>query len=186
VGFQFERRRVDAEEVPHLRKRASGTVLGSLTNEYILYFINVTVGTPPQPFSLQLDTGSSDIWFPSVNADVCKQNAQYCPVGTYDSSASSTFTKLNLPEFQIQYVDGTEIAGSYISDVLNIGSTKLTNMTMAEALTASKFPEHSVGTTAPSSTQQHIIPRLENAWGHSIQLSTIKVVLGYSILRKSC
>lgn len=140
VGFTFERRRVNAEEVPHLRKRQSKTVHASLTNEYILYFINVTVGTPGQPFSLQLDTGSSDIWFPSVNADVCKQDIQYCPVGTYDSSASSTFAKLDLPQFQIQYVDGTEIAGSYISDVLNIGDTKLTNMTMAEALTASKFP----------------------------------------------
>lgn len=140
VGYNFERRRVNAEQVPHLSRRQSKTVLASLTNEYILYFINVTVGTPGQPFSLQLDTGSSDIWFPSVNADICRQDMQECPVGTYDSSASSTFAKLGLPEFQIQYVDGSEIAGSYISDVLNIGDTKLTNMTMAEALTASKSP----------------------------------------------
>ncbi|KAK5064494.1 hypothetical protein LTR84_000327 [Exophiala bonariae] len=136
VGFNFERRRVNAEEAPHLSRRQSKTVLAGLTNEYILYFINVTVGTPGQSFSLQLDTGSSDIWFPSVNADICRQDIRQCPVGTYDSSASSTYAQLNLPEFQIQYVDGSEITGAYISDVLNIGSTKLTNMTMAEALTA--------------------------------------------------
>lgn len=141
VGFNFERRRVNAEEAPHLSRRQSKTVLAGLTNEYILYFINVTVGTPGQAFSLQLDTGSSDIWFPSINADICRQDIRECPVGTYDSSASSSFAQLNLPEFQIQYVDGSEITGTYISDVLNIGDTKLTNMTMAEALTASKSPQ---------------------------------------------
>lgn len=28
-----------------------------------LYFVNATVGEPPQLVQLQLDTGSSDIWF---------------------------------------------------------------------------------------------------------------------------
>lgn len=28
-----------------------------------LYFVNVTIGRPPQMVQLQLDTGSSDIWF---------------------------------------------------------------------------------------------------------------------------
>jgi hypothetical protein len=97
--------------------------------------INATVGTPPQPFSLQLDTGSSDIWFPAVQADICQQDPSECPFGTYNADASSSVHVYdNLPEFQIEYVDGTQISGTYISDVLNIGSTKLTNMTMAAAL----------------------------------------------------
>jgi hypothetical protein len=164
VGFNFERRRVNAEDAPHVIKRQSKTVHASLTNELILYFINVTVGTPGQPFSLQLDTGSSDIWFPSVNADICVQNMQFCPVGTYDSSASSTFAKLNLPEFQIQYVDGSQIAGEYISDVLNIGDTKLTNMTMAEALTASKSPKVQSWSGAASHTFRNIYPHSWKRW----------------------
>ena len=136
VGYNFERRLVDVSKAPHLARRQSGTVLSSLTNEILLYFINVTVGTPPQPFSLQLDTGSSDLWFPADNADVCQQDMSNCPVGTYDASASSTFEQLDLPEFQISYVDGTQISGVYLSDVLNIGDTELTNMTMAAALEA--------------------------------------------------
>lgn len=136
VGFSFEKRRVSAHDFPHLSRRQADTVSVPLDNEILLYLINVTVGTPGQPFSLQLDTGSSDIWFPAVNADICRQNRKYCPLGTYDYSKSSTYADPGLPEFQIQYVDGSQIAGAYISDVLNIGDTKLTNTTMAAALTA--------------------------------------------------
>ncbi|KIX07211.1 uncharacterized protein Z518_01864 [Rhinocladiella mackenziei CBS 650.93] len=136
VGFNFERRRMNAQDVPHLSRRQSNTIAAGLTNEILLYFINVTVGTPGQPFSLQLDTGSSDIWFPAVNADICEQDIQNCPFGTYDFSQSSTYADPGLPAFQIQYVDGSQVQGAYISDVLNIGQTKLSNTTMAAALTA--------------------------------------------------
>lgn len=30
--------------------------------QHIYYLINITVGMPPQPMTLDLDTGSSDIW----------------------------------------------------------------------------------------------------------------------------
>ena len=137
VGFRFEKKRMAAADAPHrLTRRQSKTISVGLDNEILLYFINCTVGTPPQPFSLQIDTGSSDIWFPAVNADICQQDPQNCPLGTYDASASSSYADPSLPQFQIQYVDGTEIAGAYISDVLNVGGTQLTNMTMAAALEA--------------------------------------------------
>jgi hypothetical protein len=135
IGFQFEKRRVAAKDAPNKLRRRQ-TISVGLDNEILLYFINCTVGTPPQPFSLQLDTGSSDIWFPAVNADICQQDPSNCPLGTYDASASSTYSDPSLPEFQIQYVDGTQIAGAYLSDVLNVGGTQLTNMTMAAALQA--------------------------------------------------
>ncbi|EXJ89702.1 hypothetical protein A1O3_02769 [Capronia epimyces CBS 606.96] len=137
VGFNFEKRRVNAQEFPRrLSRRDSNTVTATLDNELLLYLINVTVGTPGQSISLQIDTGSSDIWFPAVNADICEQDSETCSLGTYDYSKSSTYADPGMPEFQIQYVDGSQIAGAYISDVLNIGSTKLTNMTMAAALTS--------------------------------------------------
>src|SRR5277367_5955968 len=92
--------------------------------------MQVTVGTPPQHFSLQLDTGSSDLWLPDNQARLCQEGQ--CIAGEYDAAASSTFVDLQ-EAFQISYVDGTNIVGDYITDVLNIGSTKLTNMTMAAA-----------------------------------------------------
>lgn len=136
VGFNFEKRRMNAQDAPVLSRRQSNTITAALTNEVLLYFINVTVGTPGQPFSLQLDTGSSDIWFPAITADICQQDLQNCPFGTYNFSESSTYADPGLPEFQIQYVDGSQVSGAYISDVLNVGKTQLTNMTMAAALTA--------------------------------------------------
>lgn len=134
VGFSFEKKRVAAADAP--RRLSRRTITAGLDNEILLYFINCTVGTPPQAFSLQLDTGSSDIWFPAANADICQQDPSNCPVGTYDASASSTYSDPQLPEFQIQYVDGTQISGAYLSDVLNVGGVQLTNMTMAAALQA--------------------------------------------------
>jgi hypothetical protein len=134
VGMKFQKRRVDASEAPGLRRRASNTVLVGIDNEILLYFLNITVGTPGQSLSVQLDTGSADLWFPAANSEACNNQPEvYCPGGTYDASASSTYANPNLPDFQISYVDGSEITGQYISDDLNLGGIKLTNLTMAAA-----------------------------------------------------
>lgn len=65
VGLDFEKRQIfGAEEsIPGTLNRRN-SISADLFNSQgdLLYLVNVTVGTPPQRFSLQLDTGSSDIW----------------------------------------------------------------------------------------------------------------------------
>lgn len=135
IQVDFTKRKVDAKTSP-LRSRLARrqTVNSAISNQIIGYFINVEVGTPGQNITLQLDTGSSDIWFPSSDAQYCQSYQGGC-INTYDESASSSAVDAtDLGDFSISYVDGTQISGSYIQDTLNIGgSTTLTNLTMASA-----------------------------------------------------
>lgn len=57
-------------------RRAADTYEGEITNEVTRggYFATCTLGTPGQNLTLQLDTGSSDIWVPWDQATVCEED----------------------------------------------------------------------------------------------------------------
>lgn len=139
LGFDFKK------EVPRntplasrLRKRQK-TVAANIDNEEIAYIINMTVGTPGQSFSVQLDTGSSDIWIPSAESNICREEEEDCQsLGQFDSSASSSFVDVGVSEFQIQYEDNSAVTGDYINETLAIGNTVIKDMTMGLALQATR------------------------------------------------
>jgi cathepsin D len=65
-------------------------VTESLANILDLYYIGViSIGTPAQSFLVNFDTGSSDLWIPSISCDIneigCMNHLKY------DSSKSSTY-----------------------------------------------------------------------------------------------
>ena len=140
VGFQFSKHSTRDVNGKNLVRRQKSVSVG-LDNVELLYLINVTIGTPPQPFSLQLDTGSSDLWVPSTRSDLCQQSQEACQVlGAFDSSRSSTFKDIAEGAFDISYVDGTQISGDYMTDTVRLGKTEVTNQTMGLAFQASSPP----------------------------------------------
>ncbi|KAH8193628.1 hypothetical protein TruAng_012207 [Truncatella angustata] len=102
------------------------------------YYADVAVGTPPQNLSLILDTGSSDIWVLSRDANLCgsstRQNRYgYC-LATYEPSDSSTYHKVSSNSFDIQYVDGTGAEGDYIKEDFYVGAATITQLQMGLAV----------------------------------------------------
>ena len=88
----------------------------------------VTIGTPAQPLSLQIDTGSSDIWTEIASSQLCKSSGSPCAdTGTYDNTTSSTYKFVN-SDFDIQYQDGTEAVGDYATETFGIGNAIVTDL----------------------------------------------------------
>jgi hypothetical protein len=79
------------------------------------YFIEASVGTPPQTFTVVPDTGSSNLWLYSQHC--WSLPCWYHP--KYDSKKSSTY-KSDGQKFDIQYGSGS-VGGTVSRDVAKIG-----------------------------------------------------------------
>jgi hypothetical protein len=139
LGLKFTKREItDPAAVPTYRlRRRQGTPEATIYNAQgnLLYLVNTTVGTPPQEISLQLDTGSSDIWIPTSSSSICAVDDR-CTSGSYNQQESSTFEEVLQGQFQISYVDGTKIGGDYINETFGIAGATIRQMTMGTALAA--------------------------------------------------
>ncbi|KAI9287739.1 endopeptidase [Umbelopsis sp. AD052] len=92
------------------------------------YYGEINIGTPPQTFSVVLDTGSSNLWVPSTH---CSSIACFLH-RRYDSSKSDTY-KENGTEFAIQYGTGS-LEGFISNDVLTIGDISIEHQDFAESV----------------------------------------------------
>lgn len=143
---------------------------GIVANSLRRYLINMTIGTPPQPFSIQLDTGSSDIWIPSVDSNACIEEQEFCQVyGQYDASLSSTYVEY-AHGFEISYEDNSAVAGDYINETLAIGNIVIKDLTMGLALQASRpfgimgvgyDADESIAATHPEDIYPNIVAQMK-------------------------
>lgn len=107
------------------RLRRRGSFAAALDNEETMYFMNATIGTPPQPIRLHLDTGSSDLWVNTPSSGNCLVHTDQCELsGTYVANDSSTSQYIG-SYFNISYLDGSNAEGDYVSDTVTVGSQQL-------------------------------------------------------------
>jgi hypothetical protein len=95
VSVPFEKR---SDPVHSLLRRDGTLSLDALNN--ITgggYYAEFSIGTPPQKLSFQLDTGSSDTWVNSVDADLCTSVINQENAGVYCSKTckSAIFFELS-------------------------------------------------------------------------------------------
>ncbi|KAG8746040.1 Type I transmembrane sorting receptor [Ceratobasidium sp. 414] len=98
-----------------------GTPLSKRQNEPLtdeseeLWAGEITIGTPPQTFLVDFDTGSADLWVPSSTCTTggCKGHK------TFDLSKSST-VKPQSGKFSISYGDGSTSSGPIFTDTVTV------------------------------------------------------------------
>ncbi|NWI76464.1 CATE protein, partial [Dryoscopus gambensis] len=131
----------DRGQLSHLWKAPAGLDMDSEdcgafseTNEPLInyldleYFGQISIGTPPQNFTVVFDTGSSNLWVPSVYcvSKACADHIRFRP------TQSSTYQVVGTP-FSIQYGTGS-LTGIIGSDQVAVEGLTVSNQQFAESI----------------------------------------------------
>ncbi|KPV77463.1 uncharacterized protein RHOBADRAFT_51313 [Rhodotorula graminis WP1] len=96
------------EKVLQLHKRQRNPLTNYLDGN--LWAGTISIGTPPQDFTIDFDTGSSDLWVPGKGVS---------GFTTFDASQSST-AENSTDSFQISYGDGSTVSGPVYTDTVTV------------------------------------------------------------------
>ncbi|KAI1794174.1 protease [Ganoderma leucocontextum] len=105
--------------IPRHRKRQSENLTAESGGSY--WVGNVSIGTPAQPFRIDFDTGSSDLWVVGNNCT----GTSCMSKNTYNPSQSST----SAPQpgnFSIRYADNSTVSGPIFTDTVGVAGINVT------------------------------------------------------------
>ncbi|KAF4989318.1 hypothetical protein FDECE_14758 [Fusarium decemcellulare] len=142
------------------------------------YFSEVSIGNPPQNVTLQLDTGSSDVWVPWSSASICKNKTEgECPLGSFNPDDSDSFKQVGPAMFDISFIDDSFAKGDYFVDHFELGGATIKNFTMGLGVkTDIPFGLIGVGyaiNEASSDTKDIVYPNLPVAMYQADYINTI-------------
>ncbi|KAI5459573.1 eukaryotic aspartyl protease [Mariannaea sp. PMI_226] len=112
-------------------RRDSGSAANTPTKDDSEWLTPVEIGTPPKTFNLDFDTGSSDLWVFSSEANGGDGH------NTYDPGQSSTSKQLTGASWSIKYGDGSSSSGNVFTDKVTIGGLTVSNQAVEAAETVS-------------------------------------------------
>ncbi|KAH8986114.1 acid protease [Lactarius akahatsu] len=131
-GFEaFERNtgaaHPSASQLKRSTKRGKGDRLIDDGDE--LWYGSITVGTPPVTYTVDFDTGSSDLFLPGFDCDsTCSGHTLYHPS---KSSTSSDVGKT----FKLRYTDGSAVSGEQYTDTVTVAGYKASQQRLGAATT---------------------------------------------------
>ena len=109
-----------------ISRRALSIVLAQKPDR-TLYWLNVSMGTPGQKQSLQLDTASVGLLVPATGSNLCSATAVLCSIlGSFTSLLSSTFSDTNQQTTE-GFLDGSSVTGDWIYDTLTLDGVSVTS-----------------------------------------------------------
>lgn len=97
------------------------------------YYVKLDVGTPAKTFNVLFDTGSSDLWLFGSNVSGNVNSGQ----ATWNTSDSTTSSKVKKSSWNITYVDGSGATGNVYKDTVAIGDLVVDNQGVEVANTVS-------------------------------------------------
>jgi hypothetical protein len=138
-GAGFPQAGLDAQNAGDLTKANQPTAPNSLGLDVegndVGYVATIQAGTPPQDFSILMDSGSADFW---IGGEGCQsEGGGDCGNHVFLGSNSSSSFQNSGQNFQVTYGSG-EVAGNIIADNVNIAGLALDQHVFGVALLESQ------------------------------------------------